>query len=374
MALNAGKQKDRSVSQFYVTTGDPSKYTANGSSDSKEYLFSLFTNVYSSTTFYVNSANTAEGTTVELPVAQYPRYHVKLIINGGNNKVDWTISDNDNDGEVIASGTYITEATSTKATGLWLLNGRNWGRLNIDNIKVYTGSGNVPQQPEEPEEPTVDVAAQLVHTASSSCGADAEVYTSTVDGETEHVNNATFNATWQGAAYMEFALNIPEGGSIKKAILKFNVIGESRRDRDGGLYYVNAGETIDYAAMTAGDAKVNLGATNISTITFPMASSAVLEINVTAAVKAMLEAGQNYVIFKVTGNPGGGDISGKASDLAPELILSATGITTGIEEVTTARFYEDGAVYNLRGQKVGNSTEGLKKGLYIVNGKKVVIR
>lgn len=31
-------------------------------------------------------------------------------------------------------------------------------------------------------------------------------------------------------------------------------------------------------------------------------------------------------------------------------------------------------VYNLNGQYVGNTTEGLAKGLYIVNGKKMVIR
>lgn len=31
-------------------------------------------------------------------------------------------------------------------------------------------------------------------------------------------------------------------------------------------------------------------------------------------------------------------------------------------------------VYNLNGQYMGNSTEGLPKGLYIVNGKKMVIR
>ena len=31
-----------------------------------------------------------------------------------------------------------------------------------------------------------------------------------------------------------------------------------------------------------------------------------------------------------------------------------------------------GKVYNLNGQYVGNSLEGLKKGVYVVNGKKVL--
>ena len=48
---------------------------------------------------------------------------------------------------------------------------------------------------------------------------------------------------------------------------------------------------------------------------------------------------------------------------------------TAIETVnaeTAVRFAE--GVYNLRGQKVGNSLQGLKKGLYIVNGKKVSVK
>jgi hypothetical protein len=32
------------------------------------------------------------------------------------------------------------------------------------------------------------------------------------------------------------------------------------------------------------------------------------------------------------------------------------------------------SVYNLQGQCVGQGVEGLKKGLYIVNGKKVIIK
>ena len=45
--------------------------------------------------------------------------------------------------------------------------------------------------------------------------------------------------------------------------------------------------------------------------------------------------------------------------------------TDGISETVVERRFEDGAVYNLRGQKV---TGTLKKGLYIINGKKVVIK
>lgn len=51
------------------------------------------------------------------------------------------------------------------------------------------------------------------------------------------------------------------------------------------------------------------------------------------------------------------------------------GITTGIESVADKKSVNNGVVYNLNGQVIGNqSTSNLSKGIYIVNGKKIVIR
>ncbi|MBM6991749.1 MAG: hypothetical protein I3J02_00535, partial [Prevotella sp.] len=53
------------------------------------------------------------------------------------------------------------------------------------------------------------------------------------------------------------------------------------------------------------------------------------------------------------------------------------GETTGIEEPLTlegGRVAAPTGIYNLQGQKVGYTTEGLVPGLYIINGKKVIIR
>ena len=309
-------------------------------------------------------------------------YHLNLQVNATDGTVKYTITPKADDTEVLVTGTYqLPAGESPYIKGIYQRNGRyNYdpGAIAIDNVVISTNgmSGDEPvvpdpDQPVEPEEPTTDIAATLVHTASSSCGADAEAYTSTVDAETEHVNNDKFNGVWQGAAYMEFTISVPEDGELKKATLKFNLIGESRSARDAGLYYVNAGEVLDYTAMAAGDAKVNLAGTNIKTVTFPKNTSAEIEVDVTTAVKAMIDAGQSYIIFKVTGNPGGGDISGKASDLAPTLTLTATGtVVTGISELSNAH-YEDGAIYNLRGVKVEGT---LKPGLYIKNGRKVVVK
>ena len=51
------------------------------------------------------------------------------------------------------------------------------------------------------------------------------------------------------------------------------------------------------------------------------------------------------------------------------------GITTGIESVSDQKIVNNGVVYNLNGQIIGNqSTSNLSKGIYIVNGKKIVVR
>lgn len=46
--------------------------------------------------------------------------------------------------------------------------------------------------------------------------------------------------------------------------------------------------------------------------------------------------------------------------------------TTGVYEFGGKKTQDNLRVYNLNGQYVGNSLEGLAKGVYVVNGKKVV--
>lgn len=52
--------------------------------------------------------------------------------------------------------------------------------------------------------------------------------------------------------------------------------------------------------------------------------------------------------------------------------LNFGGELTGIDAVDNSEAVMTGKVYNLNGQYVGNSLEGLKKGVYVVNGKKVL--
>lgn len=54
--------------------------------------------------------------------------------------------------------------------------------------------------------------------------------------------------------------------------------------------------------------------------------------------------------------------------------LSFTYQTTGISQIEGIKQALQGKVYNLQGQYVGKSPKGLSKGVYIINGKKVIIK
>ena len=54
--------------------------------------------------------------------------------------------------------------------------------------------------------------------------------------------------------------------------------------------------------------------------------------------------------------------------------LSFSYTTTGISQVEGIKKALQGKIYNLQGQCVGSSLQGLSKGVYIINGKKVIIK
>lgn len=88
--------------------------------------------------------------------------------------------------------------------------------------------------------------------------------------------------------------------------------------------------------------------------------------------------GAGSKLFKVVGE---GEMKGfrAAFVLDPTAQLSAfnvviDGTATGIEDLVTDGVKANGRVYNLNGQYVGNSLNGLQPGLYIQNGKKIVVK
>jgi hypothetical protein len=57
---------------------------------------------------------------------------------------------------------------------------------------------------------------------------------------------------------------------------------------------------------------------------------------------------------------------------APRVVID--GVETALTEVVSSEAVSDGRIYNLRGMYVGNDASRLAKGVYIMNGKKVVLK
>ena len=68
------------------------------------------------------------------------------------------------------------------------------------------------------------------------------------------------------------------------------------------------------------------------------------------------------------------DNSSETKDMSLVFLSFSYDSTTGINKIEEVKKSLQGKVFNLNGQLVGNSLEGLSKGIYIVNGKKVIIK
>ena len=68
------------------------------------------------------------------------------------------------------------------------------------------------------------------------------------------------------------------------------------------------------------------------------------------------------------------DNSSETKDMSLVSLSFSYDSTTGINKIEEVKKSLQGKVFNLNGQLVGNSLEGLSKGIYIVNGKKVIIK
>lgn len=67
------------------------------------------------------------------------------------------------------------------------------------------------------------------------------------------------------------------------------------------------------------------------------------------------------------------DASTLAADLSLVSVLFDHSGNTKVEEILAAPELHPG-VYNLKGQRLGNSVRGLEPGLYIVNGQKTLVK
>ena len=143
------------------------------------------------------------------------------------------------------------------------------------------------------------------------------------------------------------------------------------RSEKGGLWTWNANRSAAVLNMKAG-AKVVFTCTQDAANVMTLTNGDGEPDGPFTYVKS--EDGKQY-ICTMTEDGNIGFCGAKSVGYIASIEIFTDGIITGINNVqATTRFFEDGAVYNLKGQKVGNSLQGLKKGLYIVNGKKVSVK
>ena len=115
------------------------------------------------------------------------------------------------------------------------------------------------------------------------------------------------------------------------------------------VYFMLLGVLLSTAAMADNKQTVTIGGSQVS-----------------KTVKEITFDGDNVTLSYADGTDETQDMS--------LVKLSFAYITTGISNIETSSKVLAGKVFNLNGQLVGTSTQNLNKGIYIVNGKKVIIK
>ena len=166
--------------------------------------------------------------------------------------------------------------------------------------------------------------ATLEHTGATYY-AQGKTFSFSIDATEEHYNNAGGQSGYNGQAVMKFTFSLPPNSVIRKATLTWSThIFGSKTQRTNQINYMNAGKDLDWSSYTNGTPEVIATAakpfTNITNVQLLGDSYHYgIETDVTNAVSTIVNSGQNYIVFFVTGNEAGADLYGKTSDRAPSL-------------------------------------------------------
>ncbi len=170
------------------------------------------------------------------------------------------------------------------------------------------------------------ITATLEHTGATYY-AQGETFSFSIDATGERYNRAGGQRGYNGQAAMKFTFALPANSVIRKATLTWSthILG-SKTQRTNQINYMNAGKDLNWSSFTNGTPEVIATAakpfTSITNVQLLGDSYHYgIETDVTNAVSTIVNSGQNYIVFFVTGNEAGADLYGKASDRAPSLEL-----------------------------------------------------
>lgn len=217
---------------------------------------------------------------------------------------------------------------------------------------------------------TQNYEAKLEHTASVQGGKNPDA--KYLDTETHYYNNWGSGDSWFAQAYVQFTLDIPSDETIEKAELSVNVNCVGSRDgRAFDICYMPAGTPRITSTDNIPELCAKTG-TQVATYSDINRTYQLKTADVTSAVKDMVSAKQDYVLFIMSNGAAGGYIYGKGSaSKAPKLTITTTRDpnTTGITTVRQDNSSE-GCAYSIQGLRIQHPE--MYKGIMIVNGKKVL--
>ena len=217
--------------------------------------------------------------------------------------------------------------------------------------------------------------ATLDHTASVQGGSnEAGKF---IDLESHYYNNWG-STSWAAQAYAQFSFDIPAGEEVTKAEFTFTAnCGGRYDDRALDICYMPVGTSRISSLADIPELSAKTG-TEVASLSDIKRTDATHTVDATDAVKAMVDANQNYIIFVMSNGVAGGQIYGKGSaNYKPALSITTSYDPTGIDTIHDSSAKPRQGIYNLAGQRL--SPDALsrqagngKKSLIIVNGKKVL--
>lgn len=169
----------------------------------------------------------------------------------------------------------------------------------------------------------------------------------------------------EAGAQSEITVNLT--GATDKTALQYNLslpaglaLAESTGDYGIKLGTATKGHTLSVNPLASGDLLIVLYSMYQDTF----ADGTLMTIPVVATAESGTTSGTLNTIRTATADA----VSSECADVA----FGAT--VTCINGVETETSIKNKGVYSISGVKVGDSVEGLTKGIYIVNGKKIVVK
>jgi hypothetical protein len=283
--------------------------------------------------------------------AETPATGITMQVNNGT-AVDVTAGD-----QVGTSQFYLKEYTATGTVGsdgvLTLKfnvaadNNISW--LSFRDVKILglDNEAEVLYSWESPEGTPAEQGGKIEYVNGEGNRLNylnSDYYTICLNGKKANIDETTATAN---AGHMVVTLDeaLEEGDVI--AITAFVNKDSSKKSSAYILYETGANDELVYSD----EANINEaigGTVTTKTTTVTAAAAGSKTIKLTRG-----QTGTNLFITKLEITRGG---------------------ATGISETVAPVRLSDGAIYKLNGVKVGNTTEGLKPGLYIKNGKKVIVK